>query len=308
MSRPVIQILWALADPKSFRAKVRFHKAHAEPARAECDLRALAAGWDPEGPIWVETTTETKNWLTEERGYYTPLSIQRALQLNAADLPMEQEMVRNNADRIGRMVAAREAYNAGKAPLFAAAGALDEVAGAPHPLGYTLGQFEAEMTHAVQDATDVQRTAQARAAIARRIGADALAELDAHQAASHWSRCRGYGWWADAARDPEKALATARELTKLRQRPAMAVWRCVRASASICFPEGSPIYARLKTVSDTLPDDEVRLHFWRQIRDREEARRKERLAAGQDPAPWRDPRGPVEPAAPLVQLELRLAG
>lgn len=283
MKRPVVEILHSFDRTSNYWLQVRFEKSHEAAATEAVNRRALSAGWDPEGQTRSEDTAETKNWLTREIWFETPLSVSKALQIDFTALETEQALIPFPAEKTAKMADTRNAFEVKRSPLFAAMGALDEVAQESNALKVMFGRNDWAAQAEVGNAAQFQSNARLMRELERSLGADAIRELHDHASRVYPSSSHHASFWQDVKRQPEATIARVREMNEVRSRPAMALYLCVRASVSICLPDET--HQRLKAIEATLPDDDARLHFWRQIRDREEPRRFKRLGL-KYPSDW----------------------
>lgn len=180
--RPPVEILHSFDTSGGYWVQVRFHRQSEPEALAAVRRRVLSAGWDPEGEQRFENTSESRNWLTREYWFREPLSIARMLETSGEELETEQALLHNDAEHVHRMRDRRAAFNAERNPLFAAAGALDEVCPEPSYLGFAYDRYEAENSGQVQLAAGFQEAARRRRQVERILGAEAVLELDDHMA------------------------------------------------------------------------------------------------------------------------------
>lgn len=289
MKRPPVEILHAHESGRDYWIQLRYHRDHEAEALAAADRRARSAAWDPER-VRTETTSETKNWRTVERWYERPLTLTQLVALSAEDLDDEQGLVPFSGEKIRQMVARREEFNAEKNPLFAAMGALEEVASTPNPLRYLLDHSNQHMRHVVSDAAARQEAYRARRQVEAILGPEAVAELEVHYTRIYPAHYVP-GRWSHTLKDPVGELLAVRELEELRRQPAITLVRCVRAScAGLYHRYGSERFEALKAEAAALAGDEAaELEFWRLHRDAEIERRhaEKRAKEAQSGVSWR---------------------
>lgn len=222
MKRQPVQILHAFPSGRHYWVQIRHRRSREAEALLLAARRAVTAGWEPWTGCRVETTSQSKNWLTRELWYAQLLTLPTLLQLSAANLESEQSLVQFDADRLRRMVETRQAYDARTNPLFAAMGALDEVCASRTVMGYLMDHFQGESGQYGGDIGREQEAHQLRQEAARRLDAATHAEL-AEYCARTYPDAAGFrlSFWRDVIHNPEKRLAQIRQLRDLRARAGL---------------------------------------------------------------------------------------
>lgn len=217
MRRPV-EILHAFPSGSRFWVQVRFHRQHEAEARAAVARRALTAGWDPDAGVRVETSSESRNWLTQEHWFSMSLPLARLAEMDASELESEQVLLGFDARRIAAMCAARQRHLEARHPLFAAAGALEEVCTVPDPLRQMFSLFEEESKEPVFEAACRQRAWQRRRLAVALLGAETVAELDAYRERV-LPNTVGYSvnFWHEVLKDPAGKLADVRRVREIQE-------------------------------------------------------------------------------------------
>jgi hypothetical protein len=231
MKRTPIEILHCIDHTDYYWLQVRYQKAREAEALTTANHRAVSAGWDPVKDVKHDVTTETRNWRTVERWHHHPLDLKYLLTLNAEDLDDDQALVRFDNDRVRRMVTARNDYDQAQHPLFAAAGALDEICQAPASLAYLLQWGNDEMKSVVLNAAFQQESWHLQGQVKALLGVQVTEELRCYAVRTYPSNpAYLLNHWREVLRDPERKVAQVRKIAELQT--ANAARRAALESAS----------------------------------------------------------------------------